>query len=232
MTDFPVPPALPADVLAAIPHLPTKPDPVTLTGSYIRLEPTVLERDLEPLYAVSHGQPLTLRERSFDAYDADQLIWRYLFAGPFPTLEAFAAYLRPQVEAVNGLCYTVFDIPTDRQVGVINYMNNFPEHLKIELGNIWYSPIVQRTHANTEATYLTLKHAFELGYRRLEWKCNALNERSRRAALRMGFRFEGIQEFHMIVKGHNRDTAWFRILDHEWPDVGRHLEGLLYTSVK
>jgi RimJ/RimL family protein N-acetyltransferase len=111
-----------------------------------------------------------------------------------------------------------------------NFMSNSPEHLKIELGGIWYSPIVQRTAANTEATYLMLNHAFGLGYRRVEWKCNALNERSRRAALRMGFQFEGIQESHMIMKGRNRDTAWFRILVHEWSAVEAHLRALLYLN--
>jgi RimJ/RimL family protein N-acetyltransferase len=108
-------------------------------------------------------------------------------------------------------------------------MTNFPQHLKVELGSIWYSPVAQRTSANTEATYLMLKHAFAIGYRRLEWKCNALNERSRKAALRMGFRFEGIQESHYIIKGRNRDTAWYRILDSEWPEVETHLESLLYS---
>ena len=108
-------------------------------------------------------------------------------------------------------------------------MSNLPEHLKIELGSIWYSPLIQRTPANTEATYLMLSHAFDLGYRRLEWKCNALNERSRRAALRMGFQFEGIQDSHFIIKNRNRDTAWFRILDREWLDVKTHLEDLLYA---
>lgn len=227
--NFPIPPRLPDTVLAAIPHLPTKPDPVTITGRYIRLEPTVLERDAERLYAISNGQPATLGDHSIEAYDADERIWRYLFSGPFATLEEFLAYMRPQIAAANGLCYTVFDSKTGEAVGVINYMNNFPDHLKIELGSIWYSPLVQRTHANTEATYLLLQRAFELGYRRLEWKCNALNERSRRAALRMGFQFEGIQEAHLIVKGCNRDTAWFRILDHEWPDVRLKLEALLDT---
>ena len=102
-----------------------------------------------------------------------------------------------------------------------------PAHLRIELGSIWYSPLAQRTGANTEATYLMLGHAFDLGYRRVECKCDTLNQRSRNAALRMGFTFEGIQEAHYIVKGRNRDTAWFRILDHEWPAVKVRLEGLL-----
>jgi len=229
MLTFPVAPKLADEVLAAIPRLPLKPDPVAVEGRYIRLEPTVLERDAARLYAISNGQPATLGGRSIEAYDADERIWRYLFAGPFVTLADFTTYMRPQVEAANGLCYTVFDTEAGEAVGVINYMNNAPEHLKIELGSIWYSPLVQRTHANTEATYLLLQRAFELGYRRLEWKCNALNERSRRAALRMGFQYEGTQEYHIIVKGRNRDTAWFRILDHEWPTVKPHLEGLLYS---
>ncbi len=106
-------------------------------------------------------------------------------------------------------------------------MSNDPAHLKIELGGIWYSPIAQGTGANTEATWLLLGHAFGLGYRRLEWKCDSLNTRSRRAALRMGFRFEGIQEQHRITKGRNRDTAWFRIVAEEWPAVDRRLRNLL-----
>jgi RimJ/RimL family protein N-acetyltransferase len=140
----------------------------------------------------------------------------------------FAAGLQAHVNASNGLCLCVFDLASGRHVGVTNFMNNSPAHLKIELGGIWYSPIIQRTQANTEATYLMLKHAFDLGYRRLEWKCHSHNERSRRAALRMGFKFEGVQESHMIVKGRNRDTAWFRILETEWPEVKEKLELLLY----
>jgi RimJ/RimL family protein N-acetyltransferase len=225
--NFPVPPKIDDEVLSAISRLPLKPEAVSITGRYISLKPTDLERDAERLYAISNGQPATLGDHSIEAYDPDERIWRYLFNGPFASLDEFLAYMKPQINASNGLCYTVFDLKTGEAVGVINYMNNFPDHLKIELGSIWYSPLVQRSHANTEATYLLLKHAFELGYRRLEWKCNSLNERSRRAALRMGFQFEGIQEAHMIVKGSNRDTAWFRILDHEWPDVKLKLEALL-----
>jgi RimJ/RimL family protein N-acetyltransferase len=106
-------------------------------------------------------------------------------------------------------------------------MSNFPEHLKIELGNIWYTPLVQGTGANHEATYLMLRHAFGLGYRRVEWKCDALNARSRHTAERMGFTFEGIQQAHFIVKDRNRDTAWFRILDHEWPAVEARLRAMM-----
>jgi RimJ/RimL family protein N-acetyltransferase len=227
MIAFPVGPALPEDVLARARALPLKPAPVTLAGRHVRLVPLDLARDADALHAVSNGQPVTVGAHSAGAYDPETLVWRYLAGGPFASAAELAAFLRLQVEADNGLPFCVFDAVTDRQVGVVNMMANMPMHLKIELGNIWYSPVVQRTKANLEATYLMLAHAFALGYRRVEWKCDALNERSRRSALRMGFRFEGIQEAHYIVKGRNRDTAWFRILDHEWPGVRAHLETML-----
>jgi RimJ/RimL family protein N-acetyltransferase len=107
-------------------------------------------------------------------------------------------------------------------------MSNVPAFLRIELGGIWYSPIVQRTPGQSGEHLLMLGHCFGLGYRRVEWKCDSRNERSQRSALRMGFTFEGIQAYHMIVKGQSRDTAWFRMLDHEWPAVQAKLEGMLY----
>jgi RimJ/RimL family protein N-acetyltransferase len=228
LLEFNLPPELPAKTLARRDRLPAKPAPITLAGQYVRLEPLVVERDAQPLFELSNGSPISLGQRSVEAYDADTLIWRYLFNGPFANMADFATSLQTQVHDPRGLCFCVFDLATGHQVGVTNYMNNYPEHLKIELGGIWYSPVAQRTPANTEATYLMLGHAFELGYRRVEWKCNSYNERSRRAALRMGFKFEGIQEGHMIVKGRNRDTAWFRIVDTEWFTVKAHLEKLLY----
>lgn len=219
--------SLPQHLLQKRKLLPEKPDLVTLLGQHIRLEPLVITRDAKPLFDVSNGSPISLGSRSIGSYDADFLIWRYLFNGPFRNLNDFQNSLPLYVNDPNGLCLCVFDIASGHQIGVVNFMNNVPAHLKIELGGIWYSPIAQRTHANTEATYLMLKHAFELGYRRVEWKCNSENERSKRAALRMGFKFEGIQESHMITKDCNRDTAWFRILDSEWPQVKEKLENML-----
>ena len=197
-------PHLPDDVLARARTLPLKPAAVTLQGPTIRLAPLDLARDVEMLFEASDGR-------------------RYMAHGPFAGAADLASALRPQVHAQDGLCLCVFD-GAGRQVGVVNYLNNQPAHLKVELGSIWYSPIVQRTGVNREAAYLLLNHAFGLGYRRVEWKCDALNLRSRRAAERIGFSFEGIHEQHFIVKGKNRDTAWFRILDHEWPAVRERLE--------
>lgn len=215
--------------LALRSKLPLKPDPVVLEGRFVRLEQLDIERDAAPLHAVSSGEPIELGERRVEAYDADELIWRYLGFGPFSDVEGFRAYLRVLLDTPDALTMCVFDRASGRQVGVATFMSNVPSALKIELGNIWYSPVVQGSPANTEATYLMLRHAFGLGYRRLEWKCNALNMRSRRAAERIGFQFEGVQEAHLIVKERNRDTAWFRILDHEWPDRRAQLEAMLST---
>lgn len=218
---------LPEDVLARRAALPVKPVPVSLEGRIIRLEPLDIERDAETLHSLTNGSPITLGSRTFPAYDPELLVWRYMFAGPFASLDEFTAYLHALLAPPNALPMTVFERETGLPIGIACFMSNAPADLKIELGSISYSPIAQGTGANTEATYLMLRHAFSLGYRRLEWKCNALNERSRRSALRMGFQFEGIQEYHMIVKGRSRDTAWFRILDHEWAVVRQRLESLL-----
>lgn len=227
MTAFRTGTPLPVDVLARREALPLKPAPVSLSGEEVDLVPLDLARDAAILYARSNGEPITLGASAVAAYDTEALIWRFLFAGPFADLAGLTNYLQGQIDAPNGLCLCVRERATGTPVGIVNYMNNVPEHLKIELGGIWYSPIAQRTNANLEATMLLLRHAFALGYRRVEWKCDALNLRSRNAALRMGFRFEGIQDAHFIIKGRNRDTAWFRILDHEWPLVEAQLKALL-----
>jgi len=216
--------SLGADVLARRTDLPRKPDAVTLDGALVRLAPLDLARDVDALFAVSNGQAVTLGARTVEAYDPDALIWRYMSGGPFADAAGLAAWLRGYMEAPDGLSLCVSDRASGRPIGVLSYLANTPLHLKVELGGIWYSPVAQRSGANAEATYLVLTHTFGLGYRRVEWKCDTLNERSRHAALRMGFIFEGIQEAHYIVKGHNRDTAWFRILDGEWPAVKRRLE--------
>lgn len=214
-------------VLARRQQLPTKPDAVTLTGQRVQLRPLDLDRDAPILFPISNGEPASLGVAEVGAYDAERLIWRYMSAGPFAEADGLAGWLQGQANTPNTRVLTVVQLSSGQPVGTVSFMANMPEHLKVELGSIWYSPLVQRTGANTEATYLMLKHAFELGYRRVEWKCDALNARSRKAALGMGFKFEGIQEAHYVVKGRNRDTAWFRILDREWPAVRETLEAKL-----
>jgi RimJ/RimL family protein N-acetyltransferase len=219
---------LPSHILAKQNSLPEKPAAVKLEGHYVRLEPFVVARDASPLFEISNGSAIQLGNRSIEPYDAEEWIWRYMIYGPFHDVDDFIAHLSPQMDASNGLSLCVFDVASGRQIGMTNFMNNLPAHLKIEVSGVWYSPIAQRTFANSESTYLMLEHAFALGYRRVEWKCHSHNQRSRKAALRMGFKFEGIQESHMIVKGQNRDTAWFRMLDCEWPSVKEQLKQQLY----
>ncbi len=215
------------DVLLRRSSIPEKLCDVCLKGQFVTLKPLDIERDVKPLYDVSCGKPITFGMKVYPAYDADLLIWRYMFDGPFETEVDFAKSLCVQKNAPNGLCMTVFDNESCHQIGVANFMNTMPQHLKIELGGIWYSPIAQRTHANLEATCLMLQHAFFLGFRRVEWKCDVENQRSIKSAKRMGFTFEGIQESHFIVKDCNRDTAWFRMLSSEWPQVKITLKSLL-----
>jgi RimJ/RimL family protein N-acetyltransferase len=198
------PQRLPDEVLARRKVLPRKPDGVTLTGTLCELRPLDLDRDLDGLFAVQN------------VADADELIWKWMKGGPFKNADGLYDYLAAQLDTPDMLPFTVHDRATDAPLGVAAYMSNHPLDLKIELGSIWYGPSAQRTGVSREATHLLCAHAFALGYRRVEWKCDANNTRSRRAALSYGFTFEGIQEAHMIVKGRNRDTAWFRILDHEW----------------
>jgi len=204
MKDEPVGDPLDEATLARRLSLPLKMEPVTLAGGRVRLTPLDLERDVEALLAASDGRAMTVGNRRTGPYDADALVWRYMPGGPFTNAADMAAWLRLQVEAPNGLCLCVRDVATGVPIGACNLMTNLPEHLKV-----------------------VLRHAFALGYRRVEWKCDSLNARSRAAALRMGFSFEGIQESHFIIKGRNRDTAWFRMLDAEWPARRARLEAML-----
>jgi len=197
----------PPEVLARRDRLPLKPAAVVLRGARVMLEPLDLDRDVEALHAISNGS-------GDPPYDADERIWRYMSGGPFPDAAGLRAWLATQVNAKDGLPFLVR--AEGHPVGVANLIANQPQHLKIELGSIWYGPVAQRTGVSREATELLLAHVFGLGYLRAEWKCDANNEPSRRAALSYGFQFEGIQDAHYIIKGRRRDTAWFRMLAQEW----------------
>ncbi len=144
---------------------------------------------------------------------------------PFPDEATMRAWLDTLVPIEDPLFLTVLDRPSALPIGVVAFMNVDTEMRHLELGHIWYAPIAQRTRANTEVAYLMLRESFdELRHRRVEWKCDALNARSRAAAERLGFAFEGVFRQHMIVKGRNRDTAWFSMLDSEWPRVRANIE--------
>ncbi len=182
-----------------------RPDRTTIQGRMVTLAP------LDPL---AHGNSLyqgTLGE-------AGDRLWQYLFEGPFPDRAAFDAHLQRIAASQDPLFFAILDSASGNAVGYASLMRIEPVHRVIEVGNILYTPRLQQTTLATEAMYLLARYVFEdLGYRRYEWKCNALNAPSRRAALRFGFTFEGIFRQHLIVKGRNRDTAWFSMLDSEWP---------------
>jgi RimJ/RimL family protein N-acetyltransferase len=146
-------------------------------------------------------------------------LWTYMFDGPFEDRTAFAEALKKREASDDPLFFAILDAASSRAVGIASYMRIEPAHRVIEIGGIVFSPALQRKPGATEAMYLMARHVFEdLGYRRYEWKCDALNAPSRRAALRLGFTFEGIFREHMIIKGRSRDTAWFAMLDSEWPE--------------
>ena len=179
------------------------PGPVTLKGR---------TGTVERLNAARHGPELWNAMRGHDA------IWAYIPAGPFADEAPFFAYIAACEQNKERIFYAVVD-GSGRALGFLSLMEIRPAMRVVEVGNIVYSPALQRTPLATEAQYLIARYAFEtLGYRRYEWKCNALNAGSRRAAERFGFSYEGLFRQHMIVKGSNRDTAWFSILDSEWPE--------------
>jgi RimJ/RimL family protein N-acetyltransferase len=160
-----------------------------------------------------------------DGSDEAARMWTYLPYGPWADEAAMRQWLDRLPASEDPLFFTVIDRTAGDPVGVVTFMNIDLVMRHLELGNIWYSPRAQRTRANTESTYLMLREAFdELGHRRVEWKCDALNARSRTAAERLGFSFEGIFRRHMIIKGRNRDTAWFAMIDEDWPAVKANLE--------
>jgi RimJ/RimL family protein N-acetyltransferase len=144
-------------------------------------------------------------------------MWTYLFSGPFANFAEYHAWLEPKPASEDPLFFAFVDLATGRAVGLGSYLRIEPANGAIEVGHLQFSPRMQRTPVATEAMYLMMRNAFALGYRRYEWKCDALNAASRRAAERLGFRFEGIFRQAIVYKGRNRDTAWFSVIDSEWP---------------
>jgi RimJ/RimL family protein N-acetyltransferase len=182
---------------------------------------------IEPLNPARHGGELY--EATCGAAQED--LWLYLGSGPFSDRSSFDSYLQSMSVSEDPLVFALVDRASGKAVGHAAYLRIVPAHRVIEVGNILYAPQFQRTAGATEAMYLMARYAFEtLGYRRYEWKCNALNAPSRKAALRFGFTFEGIFRQHMIVKGRNRDTAWFSMLDGEWPARKKAFEAWLDPS--
>lgn len=189
-----------------------RPARIVIEGKHCRLEPLDMDR---------HGADL------FDAYGRapDGRDWTYLFAGPFTDADAFRDYLTKAAASTDPLHYSVIDLSSGKAVGTLALMRIEPVHGVIEVGSVTFSPLLKQTRISTEAQYLLMRYAFDdLGYRRYEWKCDSLNAPSRKTALRLGFEFEGIFRQAIVYRGRNRDTAWYAIIDRDWPRVRRGFE--------
>ncbi len=192
------------------------PERLDFTGRHVVLTPIDPNSDVKELYEASHGDPERLS------------VWNYLFNGPFESMEAMGVWLKTLERSTEPIALTVFSSEHCARVGMISIMNIVPEHGRAELGSIWYTPSAQKTRVNTETIYLLLKHLFDdLRYRRVEWKCNNENAESKRAAERLGFQVEGLFRQHIVIKNRSRDTAWFSMIDKDWPAIRSNFEAYL-----
>ncbi|MEM6518393.1 MAG: GNAT family protein [Cyanobacteria bacterium P01_C01_bin.70] len=198
------------------------PELLQLTGQFVTLKPLVPERDVEALYAASHGSP------------EKESVWRYLFYGPFENPAVMKNWIEQEmIGKSDPLAWTVFQNSTQTQVGVVALLAIVPNHGRAEIGHVWFTPAVHKSKVNTESQFLLLRHLFDQkAYRRVEWKCNALNHASRTTATRMGFVYEGRFRQHMFVRNQNRDTDWFSMTEKEWKRCKENFEKWLYSGEK
>lgn len=196
---------------------PAWPARATMEGRYCRLEP------LDP---ARHAAEL------FQAYAADGsgVLWTYLPYGPFVSPAEFTQWMARECLGDDPLFYAIIDYRSGKAAGVASFLRISPAMGSIEVGHINYAPVLQRTAAATESMFLMMKHVFELGYRRYEWKCDSLNAPSRSAALRLGFSYEGLFRQAAIYKGRSRNTAWYAAVDSEWPQLKAAFERWLDPS--
>jgi len=192
------------------------PDISQLDGRFVTIEQINPDRDIENLFSVSHSPP------------EYQSLFTFMTFGPFQSKAAMFSWLDQIADSKDPIYYSVFDKSHNLRVGMVSLLNIVPAHGRVEIGNIWYSPLAQRTKVNSEVTYLFLKTLFrDWRYRRVEWKCDNENVASKRAALRLGFKYEGLFRQHMVVKGKNRDTAWYAVIDTDWPMLEQDFEAYL-----
>jgi RimJ/RimL family protein N-acetyltransferase len=192
---------------------PPAPSRITLQGRSCRVEPLDGQRHTHQLWQAN-------------ALDHEQRNWTYLGHGPYASLDEYAQWVASSAVTSDPLFFAVVG-DAGQASGVASYLRIAPPAGSIEVGHINFSPLLQRTPAATEAMYLMMKYAFELGYRRYEWKCDALNRASRAAAQRLGLSFEGVFRQALVYKGRNRDTAWYAAIDKEWPALKGAFEAWL-----
>eukprot|EP01084_Bolivina_argentea_P027457 51042_1 len=190
---------------------------VTHRGKYVTLKPLDVDADAAELYS-------SINKSEYE------WMWDYMFMGPFENYNQFEKYLRNIPS--DWVSYVVIYNQTNSKIGIINYLNIIDRFKTIEIGGLWYAPKYHGTYVSTECTYLLTKYAFDiLKYRRVQWKCDNANLKSKKAALRLGFRYEGLLRNHMIYKHKNRDTAYFSMITDEWQLTKRYMEYLLTTKV-
>jgi RimJ/RimL family protein N-acetyltransferase len=187
---------------------PSPPRREAIEGRYCRLE---------PLDVAAHAQSLFAANQE----DEQGINWTYLPYGPFESFNDYQQWLETTCLGDDPLFFAIRNLKTDQVAGLASFLRIDPKNGSIEVGHLNYSPVLQKSVAATEAMYLMMQQVFELGYRRYEWKCNALNAPSRVAAERLGLKFEGVFRQHTVVKGRNRDSAWYAAIDSEWPKL-RH----------
>ncbi|MEH2068248.1 MAG: GNAT family protein [Nostoc sp.] len=199
-----------------------RPDFFQINGQFVTLSPLIPERDIDVLYAASHGSP------------EKEAVWNYLFYGPFDSPWTMKDWLETNLaDKSDPLTWTVFENSANTQVGIVALLAIAPNHGRAEIGHVWFTPAVHKSKVNTESQFLLLQHLFERhSYRRVEWKCDSLNHTSRTTAARMGFIYEGRFRQHMFVRGKNRDTDWFAMTDKEWPRCKGNFEKWLYSNEK
>ena len=180
------------------------PPQAVMQGRYCRVEPLDPSRHAPELHEAN-------------SLDRQGRMWTYLFSGPFASFDDYRAWMDAKQGSEDPLFFVFVDAASGRAVGLGSYLRIDPSNGTVEVGHLQFSPLMQRTALATEAMYLMMKGAFDFGYRRYEWKCDALNAGSRRAAERLGFRFEGIFRQAIVYKGRSRDTAWYSVIDKEWP---------------
>lgn len=184
-----------------------RPERISLQGRYCRLEALDAHRHAGDLYHAYAQAP-------------DYRGWTYMVHGPYADAASYRVYAEQAAQSMDPLHFSVIDLRSRRAVGTLALMRVDPANGAIEVGHVMFSSSLQRTPVSTEAQFLLLRHAFEtLGYRRYEWKCDSLNAPSRQAALRLGFQFEGVFRQASVYKGRSRDTAWFSIIDSDWPSL-------------
>ncbi|MFN6559268.1 MAG: GNAT family N-acetyltransferase [Nostoc sp. ChiSLP01] len=198
------------------------PDYFRLNGQFVTLNPLILERDIDALYAASHGSP------------EKEAVWNYLFYGPFDSPLAMKDWMEKNLASKSDpLTWTVFENSANTPVGIVALLAIAHNHGRAEIGHVWFTPAVHKSKVNTESQFLLLQHLFDRhSYRRVEWKCDSLNHASRTTAARMGFVYEGRFRQHMFVRGKNRDTDWFAMTDKEWPRCKSNFEKWLYSNEK